>query len=124
MEDFRLIGRREECLELERCLSLTKPQLILVYGRRRVGKTYLVDTYFDNKFTFKFTGVHKLSEDKQLLNFSNELAHYSKKKARPLVDWTEAFFALRDYLDRFDDEEKKICSLTSCLGSTMDPVPS
>jgi len=108
MEDFRLIGRREECLELERCLSLTKPQLILVYGRRRVGKTYLVDTYFDNKFTFKFTGVHKLSEDKQLLNFSNELAHCSKKKARPLADWTEAFFALRNYLDRFDDEEKKI----------------
>ena len=48
-----LIARRQECEELSRCMESDKSEFVIICGRRRIGKTYLVDRYFNGKFDFK-----------------------------------------------------------------------
>jgi len=108
MNDLQLIGREEQVTQLDRCLGMTKPQLIVVYGRRRVGKTYLIDTYFDNRFVFKFTGVYRRRRQKQLSNFNKELSLKFGKQLPTFEDWDDAFFALRAYLDTLGDQKKVV----------------
>jgi AAA+ ATPase superfamily predicted ATPase len=50
-----LIGRDNEIKRLEKVISEKEAQLVIVYRRLRVGKTYLVNEFFENKFTFKFS---------------------------------------------------------------------
>jgi len=52
-----IIGRKEEIRELERCERSKKSELICVYGRRRVGKMYLVEQTYADYFAFRATGV-------------------------------------------------------------------
>ena len=47
-----IIGRKEEIRELERCEKSNKSELICIYGRRRVGKTYLVEQTYADYFDF------------------------------------------------------------------------
>jgi AAA+ ATPase superfamily predicted ATPase len=64
-----IVGRRDEVARLDRCMESRSTQLIIVYGRRRVGKTYLINEYYDYKFAFKLTGAYKRSKVFQLENF-------------------------------------------------------
>ena len=54
-----IVGRKEEVSRLDRCMEALSAQLIIVYGRRRVGKTYLINEYYNHKFAFKLTGAYK-----------------------------------------------------------------
>ena len=54
----QLIGRERECKLLEEAVESPKAELIAVYGRRRVGKTFLVKFLFENQFVFYTTGVY------------------------------------------------------------------
>jgi hypothetical protein len=54
-----IVGRRDEVARLDRCMESRSAQLIIVYGRRRVGKTYLINEYYNYKFAFKLTGAYK-----------------------------------------------------------------
>ena len=103
-----IIGREPEIKRLDRAMAENEAQLIIVYGRRRVGKTYLINEYYDNKFDFKFTGSYKETTQKHLENFSNELYMLKGKKVKPPKDWTEAFFMLRKHLEETDHGEKQI----------------
>lgn len=47
----RIVGRREEIARLDRCMEEARAQLVIVYGRRRVGKTYLINEYYDNSIS-------------------------------------------------------------------------
>ena len=49
MNDTKIIGRTEECERLRECVEEDSAQLVIVYGRRRVGKTFLVNQFFDNQ---------------------------------------------------------------------------
>lgn len=111
MDDYRIIGRKPEIRELEYCLGRSKPQFVIVYGRRRVGKTYLIDTFFRNRFAFKFTGVYRISQEDQLANFREELSRKAKRDVGELRTWSDAFFALRDYLDAVGEDEKAVVFL-------------
>ena len=68
-----IIGRSEECKRLDRCMRSNSAQLVVVYGRRRVGKTFLINEFFENKFAFKLTGVYGQKRKEQLQNFTAEL---------------------------------------------------
>ncbi|MBQ0008101.1 MAG: ATP-binding protein [bacterium] len=52
----KLIGRKRECKVLDDCMTSDRSEFVIVYGRRRVGKTFLVDQYFKGKFDFTFVG--------------------------------------------------------------------
>ena len=63
-----IIGRKHEIDRLQQCVDENKAQLVIVYGRRRVGKTYLVDQVFKGKFAFKlYTRYFELLFNKALI---------------------------------------------------------
>lgn len=103
-----LIGREKEIKRLTKVMKEKEAQLVIVYGRRRVGKTFLVNEFFENKFDFKFTGAYNRPRQEQLKNFILELNHYSDEKYDNPKDWTEAFFLLRDYLEKKGSDEKQV----------------
>ena len=77
-------------------MSSDKAQLIIVYGRRRVGKTYLINDYFHKDFEFKITGIYGKGREVQLESFVSELKRKTRKKQDALKNWRQAFEELRD----------------------------
>lgn len=103
-----LIGREKEIRRLNRALEEREAQLIIVYGRRRVGKTFLINEYFGGDFSFKFTGAFGESTKVQLKNFVLELNRQAMTKYDVPQDWSDAFALLRDYLESKDKEKKQV----------------
>lgn len=93
-----IIGRKNEQDLLKEYCESSKAELVAIYGRRRVGKTYLVKQYFNNDFDFYFTGSFETPRNTQLTLFKRELERYSHEKRLKPKDWYEAFDQLRDYL--------------------------
>ena len=76
-----------------------KPEFVVVYGRRRIGKTYLIGEYFDNRFSFRASGLAKGSMAEQRVAFGDRLHKYgSSYNTRPKT-WLEAFGRLRELLE-------------------------
>lgn len=115
----KLIARRRECDELTRCMGSDKSEFVIICGRRRIGKTYLVDRFFNGKFDFKYVGGHNMKTREQLRNFAKALKKYSKKKLPELSDWYEAFDALEEYLESLPSDRKKLYLLMKCRGWTL-----
>lgn len=101
MNRKHFVGRYQECARLERCLVQEQAQLIIVYGRRRVGKTFLIHQFFEGRFDFKLTGFYDQPRDLQLRNFSSELNRQSGTDYPVPEDWIKAFELLRAYLESF-----------------------
>lgn len=73
---MKIIGRENEQNLLWKLRNSKKPEFLVVYGRRRVGKTYLIREYFNNNFSFYTTGVSdKLMVD-QLRAFNYSLGYF------------------------------------------------
>ena len=104
-----LVGREAEIKHLDAIVSSMEAEFVVVSGRRRVGKTFLINTYFDDKFTFKLTGLAKKGKREQLANFTTSLNRYSSGKTytKPRT-WYEAFDKLRDLLETVNTEGKRI----------------
>ncbi len=102
------VGRSREIARLDRCVSEKQAQLVLVYGRRRVGKTYFIDSYFEDQFDFSFSGAYNQPRNAQLKNFSIEMAARTGEKQAIPKDWPEAFLCLRMYLDKIAQDKKKV----------------
>ena len=103
-----IIGRSEEITRLDRCMEAISAQLIIIYGRRRVGKTYLINEYFNNEFAFKLTGAYKKTKAFQLESFADELKQKSRKTQPVPSDWRDAFRQLREYLETLPEKEKQV----------------
>ena len=98
MENLGIVGRKEECRLIEQLCNSKKAEMVAIYGRRRVGKTFLVRRFFDDRFDFYFTGSYEAPKSVQLKLFRTELERYGAKDVPPLKDWVEAFEALRNLL--------------------------
>ena len=68
--DKIVIGRKEEYKRLDKCMREFTSQLVIVYGRRRVGKTFLINQYFNDTYAFKLTGAYSEPKEVQLEAFS------------------------------------------------------
>ena len=77
--DTMLIGREKEKQVLQNALNEEYSQFIAVYGRRRVGKTFLIRETFENRFDFQFTGAANLTARKQLVRFRRALKEHGQK---------------------------------------------
>lgn len=99
-----IIGRRHEQDLIREYYESPKAELVAVYGRRRVGKTYLIKQCFDETFDFYFTGSFETPRSTQLTLFKKELERYSSRKLRKPKDWYEAFDALREYISSLHKE--------------------
>ena len=58
-----MIGRKREIKELNKLYERNRAELVAVYGRRRVGKTYLIDEVFADRITFRHAGLAPDEED-------------------------------------------------------------
>lgn len=94
-----MIGRREELKALDWDLSRHESQLVVVYGRRRIGKTYLVREKFSDQFTFYHTGVRGGSLRDQLDAFRASLVQYGLRRCPRLANWIDAFSRLSELVD-------------------------
>lgn len=97
---MKIIGRLAEQKILSNRLASSEPELIAVYGRRRVGKTYLIRTFLKDAIVFECTGIHNASKQTQLENFSQAL-QITTKSQLPLAipnTWLKAFGMLQTYL--------------------------
>ena len=104
---MQLVGREKEQKELIRLKESSQAEFVVLYGRRRVGKTFLVRSFFDDKFSFYCTGIAKGSRKQQLENFGKMLSKYSGKNFLP-KDWFDAFEALKSIISTSRQKRKVV----------------
>ncbi|PST84781.1 ATPase [Pedobacter yulinensis] len=95
-----IIGRKAEQDLLAQALQQPEAQLLAVYGRRRVGKTYLIRKFYSRQLLFEFSGVHNGATRSQLENFAHALKQAENMSLPPAVptSWGQAFQSLQDVL--------------------------
>ena len=103
-----LIGRTIEKEELLATLQADESQFVAVYGRRRVGKTYLIRETFVNNIAFQHTGLAKGSLSEQLAEFQESLRLAGMKRPRRPKTWLDAFHLLSDFLSENKQKDKKV----------------
>ncbi len=103
-----MIGRKAELEILEDCKNADHSRLVVVYGRRRVGKTFLVREAFDYRFTFTHSGLENGSYREQLAAFWGELRRQTGSQCPAPKNWMEAFEALKDAIAASKDERKTL----------------
>ncbi|MDR2569970.1 MAG: ATP-binding protein, partial [Oscillospiraceae bacterium] len=103
-----IIGRKSEMHELERYYTSGRAELIVIYGRRRVGKTYLIREYFENKFAFYFTGSVDVKNTTNLNNFDKTIREFGGEIKVPSKNWSDAFDNLKKMLSKTKGDRKVI----------------
>ena len=104
-----LIGRNKEKAILQEALDKEESQFIAVYGRRRVGKTYLIRESYGYQFYFQFTGAARTSFKQQLARFALALQEQGLKDApTEIKSWMEAFSLLKRLINQKDGGKKVI----------------
>lgn len=96
---MNIIGREREKDIVLRCLESKRPEFLVVFGRRRVGKTYLIKEYFSEHFSFYTTGIPDAKTRNQLKAFNESLKYFGDRENRIPADWFEAFGRLRSLLE-------------------------
>ncbi len=96
---MKVVGRKREKDELMQCLMSKRPEFVVVYGRMRVGKTYLVREFFNKQFSFYATGLTDEKTKGQLRVFAASLVEYGDMEKKAPKDWFEAFVRLRKLLE-------------------------
>lgn len=104
----RIVGRERELHELELSYRSQRSELVILFGRRRVGKTFLVRSFFNDQYTFHFVGAHRKPQTEQLENFRKALLRYGLKEVPVLDNWTQAFDQLSSLIEQSKDERKVI----------------
>lgn len=110
----KIIGRKKEQESFKKILDSTQPAFLAIYGRRRIGKTYLTKNYFKDKgLFFHLTGIQEGTLDIQLRNFSIEFSDVFMKGGaiETPKDWFSAFQMLRKQLELIPKEMKVIIFL-------------
>lgn len=114
-----MIGRRIEFEKLQSAMDKNRGQLIAIYGRRRVGKTFLVNEFFKNQFAFKHTAISPVDDvtkkkknnlmKLQLQEFYFSMRSFGLEGTVPVpASWQEAFFLLQNLLEKTDDGKTKV----------------
>ena len=103
----QMFGREIECRLIEEYLCTDHSEFVAVYGRRRVGKTFLLRHTLENKLCFTFTGIDNVSFSEQIRNFNITLRRYYPE-AKMSDNWLEAFDQLSNYIESCKHEQKVI----------------
>ncbi len=112
-----IIGREQELKWLRSSLKKEEPSFFAIYGRRRVGKTFLVNEAFNYKFTFKSAGIapnkehpEESSKIAQIRHFVTNLRKYGLEVKNEVNNWEDAF-SLLEALVRNSSDKKKVIFL-------------
>ena len=105
-----LIGREKEKRILSEVYQAKESKFVAVYGRRRVGKTYLIRESLNSRFVFQHTGVYGGKLTDELFEFCGSLREYGLKDFAKPKNWLEAFELLKDLI-RSSEEKRKVIFL-------------
>ena len=110
-----IIGRSEEIKNLERFLKSSKSEFVAIYGRRRVGKSFLVEEVYRDKILFRAVGAYIKEKDEktykqtQLDHFYESLLDFGIPEDSPRpTNWREAFRLLKKYLEGVRTKRKVV----------------
>ena len=113
-----IIGRKSEIEELERLYNSDRPEFVAVYGRRRVGKTFLIKQALKDRITFQHTGVSPVDQEgeknrmkTQLESFYYSLLNHGLEGIQMPKSWMEAFYLLEQLLMQIDDGSRQVVFL-------------
>jgi len=107
-----IIGRTKEIRQLDKVMASRKSEFVALYGRRRVGKTFLVREYFNYTFDFQLTGLANANTKQQLTNFHIAIQRQTAVEAYKISDnWLLAFQLLIDHLESITETRKKVIFL-------------
>jgi uncharacterized protein len=106
----QFVGRKKEQEVLQKALQSNEAEMVSVIGRRRIGKTFLIKTIYQEHIVFELTGVKDSPVEEQLGNFAYALKKASKNTLiiKPFSDWMEAFYVLTDYLEKLPQDRKYV----------------
>jgi len=105
---MELIGRKQEQYVLQQLVSSDQSEFAALYGRRRVGKTFLVRKFFKDDFAFYVSGLQKAPKREQMDNFNSALSFYGKMPYPKVNSWMEAFRQLIHLLEHSEKRGKKV----------------
>lgn len=115
---MNIIGRKKEIDKLKKLYASRKAEFVAIYGRRRVGKTFLVDEALKGKVTFRHAGLSPVDKDgkannikKQLQHFYQSLQIHGMRKSHCPKNWLEAFFMLEMHLQSIDNGKRQVVFL-------------
>jgi len=109
-----IIGRKEEQRQLKELYESGKSEFLAVYGRRRVGKTFLIRETLRDKITFYHTGLSiyedekPVTTDEQLRHFYHSLQVHGSDAGHCPKDWLEALYMLEELLEKLDDGGRQV----------------
>ncbi|MBR2811381.1 MAG: hypothetical protein IKD69_08375 [Solobacterium sp.] len=112
-----MIGRQQEIKNLNRLYNSGRSELVAIYGRQRVGKTYLVEETFKGRITFRHAGISPADMEErgklkaQLKAFYNSLTEQGMEPGEIPQTWMDAFFLLEMYLKKKDDGSRQLVFL-------------
>ncbi len=103
-----IVGRTREIDKMKHLLNSNKAEFLAVYGRRRVGKTFLIREFFENKFDFYVTGLAKGNTEKQLINFTIFVNKQFDTQYDTPPDWLRGFNLLITCLEKNKTGKKQV----------------
>ena len=114
-----ITGREKEQEKLRNLYESGRAEFVAVYGRRRVGKTYLIDELFHNEITFRHAGLSPISIDTenaskrnhmkdQLRHFHQSLMMQGMEKSASPESWLDAFYMLEQFLMERDNQNERL----------------
>ena len=114
-----ITGREKEQKKLRDLYESGRAEFVAVYGRRRVGKTYLIDEVFKSEITFRHAGLSPISIEndntskknhmkEQLRHFHHSLMMQGMEENKPPQSWLDAFYMLERFLMERDDKKGRL----------------
>ena len=95
-----MIGRIEEIKRLKAAYASEQSEFVTIYGRRRIGKTFLVNETFGYKFAFHHAGLKRQGLKEQLEQFRFSLMRQGYAQCPVFRSWLEAFYHLEVFLEK------------------------
>lgn len=104
----KIVGRELEQKQLKKIIESSDPELLAIYGRRRIGKTYLIRNAYEKQLLFELSGVHNATLNQQLEVFGNAMSRATGFPITTPSNWTQAFTLLIEYIKPLIKNEKKV----------------
>lgn len=104
---MKVAGRHDEKKILDWQHERDDSQFVAIYGRRRVGKTFLIRHHYANEIAFSCTGLKDVSKQDQLEHFYKEILLQTRIKSPPPRNWMEAFTILEQHLSNVKSKKNR-----------------
>ena len=105
---MKIIGRDKEKSVLKQCMESGVPEFLVVYGRRRIGKTFLIREFFAGEMDFYVTGLATEKKDDQLQTWSNAIQDCFGGLENNIANWIDAFTLLKNKLEKSNKKKRMV----------------